>query len=214
MVDNNGEVKIDDSTLIKQVKNGDNDAFEVLVKKYQKGIYRLTYRMTNDHFTADELAMETFIRAYKAIKRFRKNANFFNWLYTIAVHLCLNYIKKEKRKIDVNPEKINMLIHSRRSEDGLLERIIAKETNIKLREAIQHLPEKLKVVFLLRVDEDLSYDDISKILKIPLGTVMSRLNRARERLKKNIEHYLISGQENLPPDRSRFIKENNENEKK
>ncbi|TES92918.1 MAG: sigma-70 family RNA polymerase sigma factor [Candidatus Cloacimonadota bacterium] len=192
MVDNNAGTKLDDCELVEKVKNGDERAFELLVKKYQKGIYSLTYRMTNDHFTADELTMEAFIRAYKAIKRFRKGANFFNWLYTIAVRLCLNYIKKEKRKINIDPENLNALVHRKIHDDGLLEKVIAKEVNIKIREAIQHLPEKLRVVLLLRVDDELSYEKISKILRIPSGTVMSRLNRARERLKKSIGNYLMS----------------------
>lgn len=193
MVDNNAGVTLDDSELVEKAKEGDQSAFELLVKKYQKGIYRLTYRMTNDHFTADELAMETFIRAYKAIKRFRKDANFFNWIYTIAVRLCLNHIKKEKRKVNIDPENINTLVHGKKHDDELLQRVIAKETNIKIREAIQLLPEKLRVVFLLRVDEEQSYEEISKILRIPTGTVMSRLNRARERLKRSIGSYLMSG---------------------
>ncbi len=190
MVDNNEEVKIDDDDIIEKIKNGDSNAFEVLVKKYQKGIYRLTYRMTNDHFTADELAMETFVRAYKSIKRFRKGANFFNWIYTIAVRLCLNFIKKEKRRIDVDPSNIDAYSIKVKSNDGLLEKVIAKEENTRIREAIRRLPEKLKVVLLLRVDEELSYAEISRVLKIPSGTVMSRLNRARERLKQSIGDYL------------------------
>ncbi len=192
MVDNNAGVRLDDAELIRRVKEGDDTAFELLVKKYQKGIYRLTYRMTNDHFTADELSMDTFIRAYKAIKRFREGANFFNWVYTIGVRLCLNYIKKEKRKVNSDPETMNAIAQRDKHNDGLLARVIAKETNIKIREAIQTLPDKLKVVFLLRTDDELSYEEISKILRIPTGTVMSRLNRARERLKKSIGIYLVS----------------------
>jgi len=190
MVDNNEEVEVLDDEVIEQVKNGDNDAFAILVKKYQKGIYRLTYRMTNDHFTADELAMETFVRAYKSIKRFRRGANFFNWVYTIAVRLCLNFIKKEKRRVDVDPSNIDSYVVRRKQEDGLLEKIIEKETKEKIRETIQKLPMKLRAVLLLKVDEELPYAEISKILRIPTGTVMSRLNRARERLKKSMRTYL------------------------
>lgn len=190
MVDNSVESKPDDGQLVERVKNGDDYSFELLVKKYQKGIYRLAYRMTDDHFTADELSMDTFVRAYKAIGRFRKGANFFNWLYTIGVRLCLNYIKKEKRKADIDPEDANVIAHREKHEDGLLNKMIGKETHKKIREAIRTLPEKMRVVFILRVDEDMSYKQISKILGIPTGTVMSRLNRARERLKNSIDIYL------------------------
>lgn len=190
MVDNIGGANLSDSELVENAKKGDEKSFELLLKKYQKGIYRLTYRMTNDHFTADELSMETFVHAYKAIKRFRKGGNFFNWLYTIGVHLCLNYLKKEKRKMDIDPEDMNVIIQRNKHKDDLLERVIAKEMNTKIREAIKLLPERLKLVFLLRVDEELSYAEISKILKIPSGTVMSRLNRARKRLKRSIGNYM------------------------
>ena len=192
MVDSNTGVTIEDDELVDKVKRGDEFAFETLVKKYQHGIYRLTYRMTNDHFTADELSLETFIRAYKAIGRFRKGANFFNWVYTIAMHLCLNYIKREKRKVNIDPENINVIASRKKHNNGLLKGVLAKEMNVKIMESIQNLPEKLRVVFLLRVDEDLSYDEISKTLRIPTGTVMSRLNRARERLKESIGKYIMS----------------------
>ncbi|MCK4576146.1 sigma-70 family RNA polymerase sigma factor [candidate division WOR-3 bacterium] len=192
MVDSNTGVTIEDDELVDKAKRGDEFAFETLVKKYQQGIYRLTYRMTNDHFTADELSLETFIRAYKAIGRFRKGANFFNWVYTIAMHLCLNYIKREKRKVNIDPENINVIASRKKHNNGLLKGVLAKEMNVKIMESIQNLPEKLRVVFLLRVDEDLSYDEISKTLRIPTGTVMSRLNRARERLKESIGKYIMS----------------------
>lgn len=190
MVDNNARIELSDGELIERAKKGDEKAFELLVKKYQKGIYRLTYRMTNDHFTADELAMDTFIRAYKALDRFKEGANFFNWIYTIGMRLSLNFLKKEKRKLNIDPELVNAMSHRQTHEDGLLDRVIAKETTMRIREAIQRLPEKLRMVLLLRVDEELSYEEIATVLHIPSGTVMSRLNRARDRLKKGMGSYL------------------------
>ncbi len=190
MVDNNARIELSDGELIERAKKGDEKAFELLVKKYQKGIYRLTYRMTNDHFTADELAMDTFIRAYKALDRFKEGANFFNWIYTIGMRLSLNFLKKEKRKLNIDPELVNAMSHRQTHEDGLLDRVIAKETTMRIREAIQRLPEKLRMVLLLRVDEELSYEEIATVLHIPSGTVMSRLNRARDRLKKSMGSYL------------------------
>ena len=190
MVDNNGADRIDDAEIIERVKAGDDDAFELLVRKYQKSIYRLAYRMTGDHFTADELSMETFLRAYKSIKRFRKGANFFNWLYTIGIHLCLNYLKKEKKRFSMESDKISNISSKNRKEAGLLDKVIVKETDQKIREAISHLPEKLKIVLLLRIEEELSYEEISRILRIPQGTVMSRLNRARSSLQKSMKGYL------------------------
>lgn len=191
MVDTSAGATPDDGELIEKAKKGDEHAFELLVRKYQRGIYRLTYRMTNDHFTADELALETFVRAYKALPRFRKGANFFNWVYTIAMRLSLNYIKKEKRTVNGDPEVMNAIAHRESHSDDMLDRVIAKETTLKIRQAIERLPEKLKMVLLLRIDEEMSYSEIAEVLKVPTGTVMSRLNRARERLKKSLGEYLV-----------------------
>ena len=191
MVDNNAGAIPDDGELIEKAKKGDEHAFELLVKKYQKGIYRLTYRMTHDHFTADELALETFVRAYKALHRFKKGANFFNWIYTIGIRLSLNYLKKEKRKVAADPEVMNAITQRDRHNDDILDRVIAKETVLKIRQAIERLPEKLRMVLLLRIDEEMSYNEIAEALKVPTGTVMSRLNRAREQLKKSLGNYMV-----------------------
>lgn len=191
MVDNNAGAAPDDGELIEKAKKGDEQAFEMLVKKYQRGIYRLAYRMTHDHFTADELALETFVRAYKALPRFRKGANFFNWIYTIGMRLSLNYLKKQKRTVDGDPEVMDAVTHRDQHNDDMLERVIAKETALKIRQAIERLPEKLKMVLLLRIDEEMSYSEIAEVLKVPTGTVMSRLNRAREQLKTSLADYLV-----------------------
>jgi RNA polymerase sigma-70 factor (ECF subfamily) len=190
MVDNNAGAIPDDGELVEKAKKGDEHAFEVLVKRYQKGIYRLAYRMTHDHLTADELAMETFVRAYKALYRFRKDANFFNWLYTIGMRLCLNYLKKEKRMVDGDPEVMDTIAHRDKHQDCMLDSVIAKETATRIRAAIERLPDKLRMVLLLRVDEEMSYEEIAEALRVPTGTVMSRLNRARERLREDLGEYL------------------------
>jgi RNA polymerase sigma-70 factor (ECF subfamily) len=191
MVDNNAGATPEDGELIEKAKKGDEHAFELLVKKYQKGIYRLTYRMTQDHFTADELALETFVRAYKALPRFKKGANFFNWIYTIGMRLSLNYIKKNKRMVNGDPEVMNAMSHRNKHGDDMLDRVIAKETAMKVRQAIELLPEKLRMVILLRIDEEMSYGEIAEVLHVPTGTVMSRLNRARQQLKRSLGNYLV-----------------------
>jgi RNA polymerase sigma-70 factor (ECF subfamily) len=193
MVDNSAGATPDDGELIEKAKKGDERAFEQLVRKYQKGIYRLTYRMTQDHFTADELALETFVRAYKALPRFKKGANFFNWIYTIGMRLSLNHIKKNKRVVNGDPEVMNAMSQRDKRSDDMLNGLIAKETSMKIRQAIERLPEKLRMVILLRIDEEMSYDEIAAVLKVPTGTVMSRLNRAREQLKRSLSNYLAIG---------------------
>lgn len=195
MVDNSAGETPDDGELIEKAKKGDEHAFELLVKKYQKAIYRLTYRMTNDHFSADELALETFVRAYKALPRFKKGASFFNWIYTIGMRLSLNYLKKEKRMVDADPEVMNAMSHREKHSDDMLDRVIAKETMEKIREAIGCLPEKLRTVLLLRIDEEMSYNEIAEVLRVPTGTVMSRLSRAREQLRKKIGDYVVMNNE-------------------
>ena len=186
----NGQKKEIDSILISRAKKGDMEAFESLIRKYQKSIYYLCYRMTMAHQSADEIAQEAFIKAYFSIKKFKEGMNFYTWVRKIAVNLSLNYLKKRKRETsfsNTNIKKEN--IHTRTQEipQNCFQK---KEMREKLEEAINSLPPDQKAVFLLKVQENQSYDEISRILNIPKGTVMSRLNRARNKLKIIMADYL------------------------
>ncbi|NLI98386.1 sigma-70 family RNA polymerase sigma factor [bacterium] len=167
----------DEKKLLIEAKNGDFGAFSKLVERYQRKVYTVIYRFVRNHHEADDLAQETFIRAFKAIERFDVNYPFSPWIYRIAINLTLNHLKKKKLKIaDVDLE-------FQSSGETPETTALKDETRKKVHKAIASLPLKLRQVLVLRVYEDWSYTRISEVLEIPVGTVMSRLSRAREMLK-------------------------------
>ncbi|MFQ6081958.1 MAG: RNA polymerase sigma factor [Candidatus Aminicenantia bacterium] len=187
----NNQKKEVDSILISRAKKGDMEAFESLIRKYQKSIYYLCYRMTMAHQSADDIAQEVFIRAYFSIKKFKEGMNFYTWVRKIAVNLSLNYLKKKKREVlfSNNDRTIEKNISSE-SQEMPLDCLQREEMKEKFEEAVNSLPSDQKAVFLLKVQENQSYEEISRVLKIPKGTIMSRLNRARNKLKIIMADYL------------------------
>jgi RNA polymerase sigma-70 factor (ECF subfamily) len=186
--------KDEDHMLIADAKKGSMEAFESLVKKYQKSIYYLCRIMTGTHQSADDLSQETFVNAYFSLSTFKKGMNFFPWIRKIAVNKTLNYLKKMKREfpLDSITSKKSVNPGSYLNEKPL-NRLHMEELNTKLRESIHNLPDEMKSVFILKVFEDMSYKEISNTLNIPSGTVMSRLNRARQRLKSSLSEFLQGG---------------------
>ncbi len=171
---------LSENEFVLRVKSGDKSAFEAIIMKYQKKIYFLCYRMTNDHDTADDLAQETFVKAYFNLGSFREGEPFYPWLRRIAINLTLNYMRDRKREIPLTYHS------SKLSNSSPMEDINNPAPDLieeKIQSAVKSLPADLKSVFVLRYQEKLSYKEISKTLRVPIGTVMSRLNRARERLK-------------------------------
>ena len=175
----------DDERLIAKAQEGDLYSFDILVKKYQKKIYFLAYRMMKNHDAADDIAQETFINAYSSIKSFKPGYSFYSWLYRICMNLSINHLKRQKFVIPESQfeEEVNPLEKETITEDPL-SLLVQKERERKIEQAIDSLSSKYKAVFILKVYEDLSYEEIAQTLKISLGTVMSRLFRARERLQK------------------------------
>lgn len=175
----------DDEKVIAKAQEGDLFSFDHLVKKYQKKMYTLAYRMVKNHDAADDIAQETFINAYSSIKSFKLGYSFYTWLYRICMNLSINYLKRQKFVIPESQfeEEVSPLEKKTESEDPL-SLLVQKEQERKIEQAIDSLPPKYKAVFILKVYEDLSYEEIAQTLKISLGTVMSRLFRARERLQE------------------------------
>jgi RNA polymerase sigma-70 factor (ECF subfamily) len=184
----------EDRMLIIKAKSGDTLAYEYLVKKYQKQIYYLCQRMTGAHQSADDLSQETFIKAFFAISKFKEDMNFFTWIRKIAVNSTLNYLKVRKREkplgenseqIPGNPGSISQELPQDRVQRIQIER--------KFKASLQSLHSDQRSVFILKVYEGLSYKDIAQLLNIPFGTVMSRLNRARKKLKFIMADYIEGG---------------------
>lgn len=170
----------DEKKLLARAKNGDTEAFGELVGLYQRRVYTVIYRFVRNHTEADDLAQEAFIRAFKAIDRFDLRYPFSPWMYRIAINLTLNHLKK--RRLPMVETDLERKAGTN-NPIGVLEQV---ETRRRVQRAIARLPLKLRQVLVLRVYEDWPYSQISAVLEIPVGTVMSRLSRAREALKKEL----------------------------
>jgi len=179
----------DEVKLICEAKGGNLSSFEMLVKSYQKKIYYLAYRMTKDHDAADDIAQETFIKAYYSLQKFKEGYGFFPWIYRICMNLAINYLKRQKFTV-AESEAFPQMEKKEAVGFDPLNILVGEEKRINIENAIEKLPPPFKAVFVLKVYEDLSYEEISKTLNISKGTVMSRLFRARERLIKELKEVI------------------------
>ncbi len=174
-----------DDTLIESIKKGDCDAYGPMVERYKLALYKVMYRMVLNRDDAEDLVEEAFIKAYRSINRFKTGRPFYVWLRRIAVNNALNFLKRE-RGHSVQPlEYVEKTLSDERSDPVAMTR--QKLLAERIAKAFTMLPEESRVVLSLKVEQELSYDEIGKLLKIPRGTVMSRLARARIKLRKIME---------------------------
>jgi RNA polymerase sigma-70 factor (ECF subfamily) len=184
----------EDQMLIVRAKRGDSQAFESLVRKYQKPIYYLCHRMTGAHQSADDLSQDTFIKAYFSLQSFNEGMNFFSWIRRIAVNGALNFLKKRKREKPLGDKEMRVTeIPDAPPQEMPQDPLQKKQMEKKFKEALAELPDDQRVIFVLKVYENQSYEQIARMLKIPHGTVMSRLSRARKKLKSEMSDYLQGG---------------------
>ena len=175
----------EDAVLIRKAQEGDVDAFESLVKKYQQTVYAFCRRLTGAHQSADDLAQETFIKAYLALSRFDPRWPLYPWLRKIALNTGLNYLKARSRERPLREEALPSRGDGPRPATSQPQAGLERaEFESRLERAVASLPEEQKSVFVLRFYEELSYEEISRALDVPHGTVMSRLNRARQKLRE------------------------------
>ena len=180
--------------LVAQAKGGDPAAFAELVAQYEKKIFNLAYRMCGNRDDAADLAQEALVRAYRAMGRFRLQSQFSTWLYRIVVNVCLDHQRRRKRHPTVS------LDEPLSGEDGDIPRQVSSdvldpaaayerlETQRTVHQAIGRLSDDHRLVIVLRDIQGFSYEDIAATLGVPLGTVKSRLNRARGALKEELLH--------------------------
>ncbi len=183
-----GTEQVPDGELISRVKAGEMGAFDQLMRRYQQRIYYLALRMVGDHDSADDVVQEAFVRAYYGISKFKAGRPFYPWIYRIAMNLCINYLNQRTRQVRFPGDR--ELPREIPSQDVLSnpeKTVEGQETKERLEGAIDSLPPPQKAVLVLRTQENLSYEEISKVLRIPKGTVMSRLSRARDKLKEILE---------------------------
>ncbi len=174
-----------DQMLVERVQRGDRSAFDMLVRKYQHKIIKLISRYVHDSTEALDVAQEAFIKAYRAIPGFRGDSAFYTWLYRIAINTAKNHLVAESRRpldhgVDLqDPEQYDMQARLR-DMDTPERLLLTEEIQRTVETAIEQLPEDLRTAIILREIEGMSYEEIAQAMSCPVGTVRSRIFRARE----------------------------------
>jgi len=194
--DSESPVPVDEEELVRRSRRGDLGAYDELVRRYQERIYATIYHMTSNHEDASDLAQESFIKAFQALKTFKGGSSFYTWLYRIAVNKTINFLKQRKNRshmslndLDFNAEHDPDLValisdKTPRREAGLT------ELQEKLNAAMLKLSEPHRLVVVLHDVQGLSHDEIAKIMDCNIGTVRSRLFYARQQLQGYLSDYL------------------------
>ena len=180
----------DDSEIIESILSGDVSKYELIIKKYQSRIINLCFKYTKNYHDAEEVAQESFVRAFKSLDKFRYDSKFYSWLHRISINCSLNYINSKEKQKEKETISENTCLNEQESD-------ITQETPYntynmesiadKIGKVYDNLPEDLKLMIKYRDIDDLTYDEIAIKADLPVGTVRSRLHRARELLLKELE---------------------------
>jgi len=180
-----------DQILVERVQRGDKSAFDTLVLKYQIKIIKLVSRYIRDHSEVQDVAQEAFIKAYRALPRFRGDSAFYTWLYRIAINTAKNYLVARGRRmpnVDIDAQEAEQF----EGAEGLREYATPEQVALKdeveatIFLAMEQLPDDLRTAITLREIEGLSYEEIAEAMECPVGTVRSRIFRARESIDKKL----------------------------
>jgi RNA polymerase sigma-70 factor (ECF subfamily) len=190
-----------DRQLVERVQQGDKRAFDLLVEKYWRKLTRLLSRMVRDSGEVEDIAQETFIKAYRALPQFRGDAAFYTWLYRIGVNTAKNYLAAKSKAMPTVSEQ------AAPDEEGTEDRwavqdiatpeseLLSKQVAMAVNEAVEALPEELRTAITLREMEGLSYEEIAQMMNCPIGTVRSRIFRAREAIAAKLRPILGTAQD-------------------
>ncbi|MEJ1296409.1 MAG: RNA polymerase sigma factor RpoE [Candidatus Sedimenticola sp. (ex Thyasira tokunagai)] len=189
-----GERKVDQE-LVERVQRGDKKAFDLLVLKYQQKVMNLVSRYIRDASETQDVAQEAFIKAYRALPGFRGDSAFYTWLYRIAINTAKNHLVARKRRppgSDIDAEMAEQLDSGIRLKEMATPEHHALESELAdtVRLAIDELPQDLRTAITLRELEGLSYEEIAKAMECPVGTVRSRIFRARAAIEKRLQPLL------------------------
>lgn len=185
--------KFDERALVERSKKGDLSAFDELIKRYEKQVYGFAYRMTQNYDDANDVASEAFIKAFQAIDRFRGDSNFTTWIFRIVTNTYLDKRKRRKSHADYSLDEYIELEESavaRQIQDpsaGPSDLVELQEREAVIQSAINELPDYQRIMIVLYHMESRSYEEIAEIMDMPIGTVKSRLNRARLALREKLE---------------------------
>ncbi len=188
-----GAYEVSDEILIERFREGDESAFDTLVRRYENKVYQYAYRLANNPDDAADVVAETFLRVYNALKRFRGEAQLSTWLYRIVSNVYFDFRKREGRHqhlpleipSEEDEEMMDRPIPTERDDPN--EYVLEQERHRVLMEAINQLPDYQRAIVILFHVEDRPYEEIAKITGLPLGTIKSRLNRARSALRELLE---------------------------
>ncbi len=190
--------KNSDRVLVERVKQGDKGAFDLLVLKYQHKIVKLVMRYVRDSAEALDVTQEAFLKAYRALPGFRGDSAFYTWLYRIAINTAKNYLVAAKRRpldydLDLqDPEQYDMQARLK-TVDTPESMVLSEEIRNTVNEAIAQLPEDLRTAIVLREIDGMSYEEIAQTMECPIGTVRSRIFRAREAIDKRLKPIVDGG---------------------
>ena len=188
----------EDQQLVERVQRGDKRAFDLLVLKYQRRIQRLIGRMVRDVDLVEDISQETFVRAYRALHQFRGDAQFYTWLYRIAVNTAKKFLLElkhdplvvESYRVSAEDAETSSPKREQTTDEGPESILAAKEIAAVVNLAMDALPADLKQAVTLREIEGLSYEEIAETMQCPVGTVRSRIFRAREAISQRVKPLL------------------------
>jgi len=173
-----------DSELVRRAQKGDTQAFESLVVEHQQFVFNLALRAVGDPREAEDVAQESFVRAWLALPNFRGQSQFRTWLYRIVTNLCYNRLPRLRRDLSAFGEDQVLDVPD---ETDVVANVETNQTRKFLHAQIDNLPESYRLLISLRYQQELSYEEIAQVLSLPLGTVKTGLFRAKERLREKLE---------------------------
>lgn len=188
-----------DQVLVERAQQGDKQAFGLLVSKYQRKLGRLLSRLIRDPAEVEDVTQETFIKAYRALPSFRGDSAFYTWLYRIGVNTAKNYLVSQGRRAPTTTEFDSEEAESFEEGEQLRDintpehLLLSKQIGATVTAAMEGLPDELRTAITLREIEGLSYDEIASIMECPIGTVRSRIFRAREAVAEKLRPLLDTG---------------------
>lgn len=181
------EARVDDRELVRRIRAGDAEALREIVERYEERIFALVFGIVRDAHEVEDVAQEVFLKVYTRIQAFDERSQFYTWLYRVAVNAAKDHVKKRVRRPAVALDEADALPGAGEGPESGAAR---SETSRLVREAVDALPARYREVIALRELEGLSYDEIASVLGISIGTVESRLHRARARLKQRLEKHV------------------------
>jgi RNA polymerase sigma-70 factor (ECF subfamily) len=186
----------DESRLAFLARNGDRKAFVEIVTRYQKKIMKLGFRMLNQRQEAEDVAQETFLKVYNNLARYDGKFKFSTWIYRIATNICIDRLRRRKEQMSLDIDQQDRHFESRLQEiEGKTSftwqspesQLILSELQDQVQRAVQQLPDKYRLAIVLRYMQELSLQEISEVLDLPVSTVKTRIHRGREVLRKKLE---------------------------